>query len=238
MGVPCCNPAINDRSCKLTLEQSGSVVKTFDAAMTAEGEHAARLETPKQDPKKIEEISSLVNAAAAAAGRQCGDCSMCCKVIRIEEEGISKPAHQWCQHARPGSGCAIYETRPAACRTFACCWLILKDMGPHWKPTECRMVLVHKFDHQSGGRVIFVHLDRNYPDAWRRSPYYEELKARCGQTRIEIIVTDRCRVLMCPDQDVYFDPDIEAVMFDGSRVKGVLPIEEARKLGQLRKFQA
>jgi len=44
---------------------------------------------------------------------------------------------------------------------------------------------------------------------------------------------------MCPDQDVYFDPDTEAVMFDGAgRVKGVLPIEEARKLGQQRKSQA
>jgi hypothetical protein len=86
--------------------------------------------------------------------------------------------------------------------------------------------------------VIFVHLDRNYPNAWRRSPYYEELKARCGQTRIEIIVSDRRRVLICPDQDVYFDPDTEAVMFDGHRVTGVLPIEEARRLAHPKSYRS
>jgi hypothetical protein len=213
-------------------------VKTCDEAMAAEAEHAAHHETPKQDRKKIGEISTVVNETAAAAGRQCGDCSMCCKVLPIEDEELSKPAHQWCQHARPGSGCAIYETRPAPCRAFACCWLYLEDMGPHWKPTKCKMVVRHKRDHQSGGRVYIVHLDRNYPDAWRRSPYYEELKARSGKFRIEIIVSDRCRVLMCPDQDVYFDPNTETVMFDDrDRVTGVLPIEEARKLGRPRKFQ-
>jgi hypothetical protein len=59
-------------------------------------------------------------AAAAAAERQCvlaplmfrsrdflGDCSMCCKVMWV---------------ARPGIGCAIYETRPAKCRVFRCGW--------------------------------------------------------------------------------------------------------------------
>ena len=163
----------------------------------------------------------------AAAERQCGDCSMCCKVMRVEE--ISKPEHQWWQHARPGIGCAIYETRPAKCRVFRCGWLVL-DMRPHWKPTKCKMVLVRRRDRQSGGRELIVQPDRNYPNAWRRSPYYEELKAQCGQIRIQIIVSDRCNVMMCPDQDVYFGPNTEAVMFDGvGRVKGVLPIEEARK---------
>jgi len=99
-----------------------------------------------------------------------------------------------------------------------------------WKPTKCKMVLVRRRDRQSGGRELIVQPDRNYPNAWRRSPYYEELKAQCGQIRIQIIVSDRCNVMMCPDQDVYFGPNTEAVMFDGvGRVKGVLPIEEARK---------
>ena len=214
-------------------------MKTGDEAMAAEADHAVHLEKLKQDPKKIGEISTVVNDAAAAAGRQCGDCSMCCKLPAIEDEELSKPAHQWCQHARPGSGCAIYETRPAACRAFLCCWLTLEDMGPHWKPNKCKMVVSYRRNHQFGGRGYIVNLDRNHPNAWRRSPYYEELKARSGKFRIEIIVSDRCRVLMCPDQDVYFDPAIETVMFDDrDRVKGVLPIEEARKLGRPRNFQA
>jgi Fe-S-cluster containining protein len=167
----------------------------------------------------------------AAAARQCGDCSMCCKVPPIEE--LSKPAHQWCQHVKPGSGCAIYEARPAVCRGFVCGWLVL-DMGPHWKPTKCKMVVVRKRDRQSGGRELIVQPDRNFPNAWRRSPYYEELKEQCGQIKIEIVLGDGRCVLMCPDQDVYFDPTSEVVMFDGAgRFKSVLPIEEARNYLQL-----
>jgi Fe-S-cluster containining protein len=153
---------------------------------------------------------------------------MCCKVPRIEE--ISKPAYQWCQHAKPGNGgCAIYETRPDVCRDFRCGWQAL-DMGPHWKPTKCKMVLVRKRDRQSGERLLTVLLDASYPNAWRRAPYYQELKAQCGQIVIEIIVSDRSHVRMCPDQDVYFDPNAEAVMVDGAgRFQRVLPIEEGRK---------
>jgi Fe-S-cluster containining protein len=168
-------------------------VKTCDEAGAAKADHAT-LETLKQDP----------NEADAAAGRQCGDCSMCCKTLPIDE--ISKPAHQWCQHARPGSGCAIYETRPAVCRGFACTWLVSKDLKPHWKPTKCKMVL-HTKGHERGGGVMMVQVDRDYPNAWRRSPYYEELKAWCRRIKIEIVVSERCRVEMCPDQDVYFERD-------------------------------
>jgi hypothetical protein len=85
-------------------------VKTYDEMVAAEAAQWAHDETLKQDAQKVEEISSRINAAAAAAGRQCGDCTMCCKVLPIEE--LSKPAHQWCQHAKPGSGCAIYQSRP------------------------------------------------------------------------------------------------------------------------------
>jgi hypothetical protein len=79
-----------------------------------------------------------------------------------------------------------------------------------------------------------VHTDRSYPNAWRRSPYYEELKRQCGQISIKIILSDRRCVLMCPDQDVYFDPETEVVAFNGPYVKGVVPIDEARRLEQLR----
>jgi Fe-S-cluster containining protein len=208
-------------------------VKTYDEMMAAAAAQVAHDETLKQDPQKVEEISSRINAAAAAAGRQCGECTMCCKVMPIKE--LSKPAHQWCQHAKPGSGCAIYQSRPAECRGFACSWLLLKEIGEHWKPTKSKMVLVHGRDHQRGSQMISVHTDRSYPNAWRRSPYYEELKRRCGQTRIEIIMSDRRRVLMCADQDVYFDPETEAVEFNGPFVKRVVSIDEARRLEQLRR---
>jgi hypothetical protein len=57
-----------------------------------------------------------------AAGRSCGGCTMCCKVLGITE--LQKPVGKWCKHCEIGYGCRIYETRPAECRTFHCAWLV------------------------------------------------------------------------------------------------------------------
>lgn len=59
-------------------------------------------------------------AKEAAPNRKCGECSLCCKVLRVNS--LDKPTGTWCQHARPG--CAIYEDRPVECRAFSCLWLL------------------------------------------------------------------------------------------------------------------
>jgi len=53
--------------------------------------------------------------------RACGGCNACCKPFAIPE--IGKLTATWCTHCVRGVGCAIYETRPGACRMFACAWL-------------------------------------------------------------------------------------------------------------------
>ena len=55
--------------------------------------------------------------------RECGSCSLCCKLERINE--FDKPARCWCEHAFiAGSGCAIFgkPERPQVCNTFSCLW--------------------------------------------------------------------------------------------------------------------
>jgi len=90
--------------------------------------------------------------------RACGDCTLCCKVMAIEE--LSKPAGQWCRHCKPGSGCQIYDGRPAECRYFNCLWLIDQRFGPHWKPNKSKLVLTTSEDG------IEVRCDPTFPDAW------------------------------------------------------------------------
>jgi hypothetical protein len=53
--------------------------------------------------------------------RVCGGCTLCCKVIPVEELG--KPAGKRCQHVRSGKGCSIYASRPWSCREWSCLWL-------------------------------------------------------------------------------------------------------------------
>lgn len=56
-----------------------------------------------------------------AAGRRCGECSLCCTVLRVDE--LAKPAGRDCAHQRAAGGCAIHATRPPICRAYHCLWL-------------------------------------------------------------------------------------------------------------------
>lgn len=49
--------------------------------------------------------------------RPCGDCQACCTAMFDRE--IEKDNYQSCEH-QYSAGCAIYQDRPASCRTFSC----------------------------------------------------------------------------------------------------------------------
>lgn len=106
------------------------------------------------------------------SGRVCGSCSLCCKVLRIEE--LDKPAGGWCPYCTAGrDGCKIYDGRPKSCRTFQCAWLINNDLAPAWHPATAKMVL----HYDEPARCLAVHVDPEYPSSWRTEPYYRQLKA-------------------------------------------------------------
>jgi len=60
-------------------------------------------------------------SSSRSSGRQCGACSLCCTVLRVDELG--KLAGESCPHLLEGGGCGIYERRPAICRAYHCLWL-------------------------------------------------------------------------------------------------------------------
>jgi hypothetical protein len=103
-------------------------------------------------------------------GRACGDCSLCCKLIRVD--AAAKAAGTWCTHCAPGRGCKIYDARPAECRDFYCAWMASPALGEEWRPSRCKLVL----RVESDGRMIAVHVDPSDPAAWRREPYFQTLK--------------------------------------------------------------
>ena len=108
----------------------------------------------------------FVAKAKALTGRECGDCTMCCKLLKIEE--IQKPKNKWCVDCTPGKGCNIYATRPPVCRGFACQWLIDTSMGEEWKPSRSRMVI--SFDDRTPDQCL-ISVDPSAPGRWREEPY-------------------------------------------------------------------
>src|SRR4051812_2580631 len=85
--------------------------------------------------------------------RSCGDCTLCCKVLKIT--ALEKPQGIWCNHCNPRAGCTIYGDRPEECRTFFCGYLTNPDLGDEWKPNRSKIVLVAELD----GNRIAAHVD-------------------------------------------------------------------------------
>jgi hypothetical protein len=118
--------------------------------------------TPPIDPAHYANI--------AAPGRECGTCTLCCKVYEVPS--LSKPAGKWCQHCTPGKGCGIWQTRPDHCRSFYCLWMTESGFGPEWKPDRARFVM--SIDPYS--RCVNVQMDPGQAKAWRQEPYQSALR--------------------------------------------------------------
>jgi hypothetical protein len=157
--------------------------------------------------------------------KSCGDCTLCCKVMAIEE--LQKPAGSWCRHCRPGQGCVVYENRPAECRSFSCLRLVNDLLDRRWQPNKSRFVLTTSEDG------IEVRCDPGYPDAWRKEPFHSEIRqwAISGETHdvtVVVIVGERM-TLVTPERE--FDlgivrPDQRIVReLEGTRVVGATLVE-------------
>ena len=132
-------------------------------------------------------------------GRNCGDCTLCCKVLKITE--LNKPQGAWCWHCKPGVGCKIYPERPQECRTFHCGYLTQARLGEEWKPNHSKMIVVAE-----DGNRITAHVDAQRPDAWKREPFYSQLKEWAAAAvpyggQVEVGIGRRTYVIL-PDKDV------------------------------------
>ena len=81
--------------------------------------------------------------------RECGECSMCCKLLGVEE--LEKPKNKWCSHCKISEGCAIYESRPPSCRNFKCLWIINDKMPEELRPDRAKVVFYEPQEDISPG---------------------------------------------------------------------------------------
>lgn len=154
-------------------------------------------------------------------GRDCGGCTLCCKVLGIA--ALDKPKGRWCPHCAPGKGCGAYEARPDECRTFNCLWLQRENLGPEWRPDRAKFVMCPTTD----GSTLLIQVDPGAPDAWRRAPYHARLRdwsRAASETRRQIVVMngDRATIVL-PDRDVAL-----GVVGEGDRIVSRLVSEGDR----------
>jgi hypothetical protein len=72
--------------------------------------------------------------------RQCGECTLCCKLLPVRELG--KGANTTCEHAKFKKGCAVYHTTiPHSCRLWNCRWLVEDDTADQSRPDRAGYVI-------------------------------------------------------------------------------------------------
>lgn len=107
------------------------------------------------------------------SGRECGKCSLCCKLLHVIE--LDKPANKWCGHCNPGhGGCTIHDSRPNICRSYFCGWMLSSNVSDDWYPLRCHMIL--SLGVFNGVQTMTVTVDGRYPWMWKEQPYYAHLK--------------------------------------------------------------
>jgi hypothetical protein len=85
---------------------------------------------------------SSPNAADLVQGRDCGGCTLCCRVPPVDTPEFQKQAGVLCQHCEPEVGCAIHATRPPVCRGWFCGWRRLPLLDDSWRPDRCGVLVV------------------------------------------------------------------------------------------------
>jgi hypothetical protein len=60
-------------------------------------------------------------------------------------------------------------------------------LGEEWRPSKSRIMLMGA----DGGKTLLAVVDPDRPDAWRKSPYFENLQAWSAKLRIVINVGTR-----------------------------------------------
>jgi hypothetical protein len=139
-------------------------------------------------------------ASEPAPGRDCGTCTLCCKVYDVPV--LEKVAGRWCSHCRPGQGCGIHATRPDHCRSFHCLWMTQTWIGPEWKPERSKIVLTI----DPVNRFLLAQVDPGQPNVWRSEPYYGQLKrwaaGALAEGRHVIVFLNTSATVILPDRDV------------------------------------
>ena len=106
-----------------------------------------------------------------SGARACGDCTLCCELLRVDE--IGKLAGTRCMHQQPTGGCAIHPTRPEVCRGYRCLWLggALEEAD---RPDRLGAVL----DLVHPGPTPTLRIREAAPGAFDASPRLQEIAER------------------------------------------------------------
>jgi hypothetical protein len=122
-----------------------------------------------------------------SAARECGACSLCCTLLRVDE--LAKLGGTPCVHQRAAGGCGIYARRPGVCRAYRCLWL---DGGLRTEDRPDRLGAV--LDLVNRGGHMMLQIRESEPGAFDRSPRLREI-AHEFRVAMPVRISDAASVL-------------------------------------------
>ena len=139
--------------------------------------------------------------------RDCGDCSLCCKLLSVQEPTLQKPAGKWCAWCDIGKGCRIHAERPGQCRAFLCAWA--QGIQPaHLVPTDTRVVVSWTTD----GKYPVAYVDPHRPNAWTQGDFGRWFNAMVSTLGRGIIVCGQQRKFVGHDLPPNLKQYLEGVL--------------------------
>ena len=156
----------------------------------------------RSDPQELEAPDGRVDGLQQAAVKPCDSCSMCCKLLHVT--ALNKPQGRWCVH-HAGGKCGVHAIKPYECSAFQCFWTVTPTLGPEWRPDRAKLIV-----WSDGPRRLIVEVDSAFPQAFRREPYYAQLKLWADRglpEPLEILVRVRGRLMVLfPEGEVDLGP--------------------------------
>ena len=146
--------------------------------------------------------------------RQCGDCSLCCRLLPVPP--LQKKAGESCRFQKFHKGCTVYQTRamPPECSLWSCRWLVNDDTADLSRPDRSHYVIDIMPDYitinqdetglKQNIQVVQIWIDPKYPDA-HRDPALRRFMFRRAQDGIAAIIRYNAKdaiVVFAPPFDI------------------------------------
>jgi hypothetical protein len=116
--------------------------------------------------------------------RRCGDCTLCCTVMGVDDYPGGKDPGVQCPDVC-SRGCRVYATRPQTCRDFACLWV--QGGLPKWmRPNKIGIVFVSEY--LQGQDVMLGHIGLAIGDRWLQNTALVEYLTKLGVRALPVLV--------------------------------------------------
>lgn len=141
----------------------------------------------------------------------CQGCSLCCKLMRIEE--LDKPRCSWCSLiSKDKQSCTVYHQREEmkleGCIEWKCGWLSSQESDIPL-PEECKPNKSHIVISRTPNAVWF-HCDPGYPEAWRKGKIGELLNKLVDKKITVYVLIGQKRIIFRKGQlPIYVLEEIE-----------------------------